>query len=224
MRTKLLLYNSLVLSHLNFSILAWGYKCNRIIKLQKKAIRILCKSKFNAHTEPLFKNLNLLKVEDIKKLQELKFYYKYKHDILPYYLQHIPFVCNNNIHNHATRIHNNIHLNRTHHDYTQLCIRHDLPQLINSTPIKILEKIDSHCLKGFAAYIKTFFINSYQDICTIPNCYICSRQFNTNSFYPHPDAKYFLFYLFCYFSSWLPSHQHIPICIMYSQMITRMKT
>ena len=34
-------------------------------------------SKYNAHTEPLFKSLNLLKVEDIFKIKILKFYYKY---------------------------------------------------------------------------------------------------------------------------------------------------
>ena len=34
-------------------------------------------SKYHAHTEPLFKSLNLLKVEDIFKIKILKFYYKY---------------------------------------------------------------------------------------------------------------------------------------------------
>ena len=34
-------------------------------------------SKWNAHTEPLYKSLNLLKVEDIFKIKALKFYYKY---------------------------------------------------------------------------------------------------------------------------------------------------
>ena len=39
-------------------------------------------SKYNAHTESLFKSLNLLKVEDIFKIKALKSYYKYsqKHD------------------------------------------------------------------------------------------------------------------------------------------------
>ena len=71
---KILIYSSLVLSHLNFGILAWGYQCDRVIKLQKKAVRILSLSKYNAHTEPIFESLKLLKVKDILKLQELKFY------------------------------------------------------------------------------------------------------------------------------------------------------
>jgi hypothetical protein len=70
---KVLIYNSLILSHLNYCILAWGYQCTRIEKLQKRIVRILSLSKYNAHTEPIFKTLKLLKVNDILKLQELNF-------------------------------------------------------------------------------------------------------------------------------------------------------
>ena len=62
-----ILYNSLMLPHLNYGITLWGFKCERILKLQKKAARILSASKYNAHTEPLFKNLKLLKIEHILK-------------------------------------------------------------------------------------------------------------------------------------------------------------
>ena len=40
-------------------------KTKKIFKLQKKAIRIISLAKYNAHTEPLFKTLNLLKMNDI---------------------------------------------------------------------------------------------------------------------------------------------------------------
>ena len=36
---RILLYNTLILPHFNYCINAWGYQCDRIIKLQKKAIR-----------------------------------------------------------------------------------------------------------------------------------------------------------------------------------------
>ncbi len=68
-----------MLPHLNYGITLWGFKCERILKLQKKAVRILIASKYNAHTEPLFKNLKLLKIEHILKLHELKLYYKFIH-------------------------------------------------------------------------------------------------------------------------------------------------
>ena len=65
-----------MLPHLNYGITLWGFKCERILKLQKAA-RILSAGKYNAHTEPLYKNLKLLKIEHILKLHELKLY-KYK--------------------------------------------------------------------------------------------------------------------------------------------------
>ncbi len=74
---KVTIYNSLILSHLNYGILIWGYENDRLTKLQKKAIRIITLSKYNAHTEPLFKRLKLLKLIDLLHLNELKFYYKY---------------------------------------------------------------------------------------------------------------------------------------------------
>ncbi len=73
-QTKVLIYNSLVLSHLNFVILLCGFKYDKLFKLQKNIVRFLSLSKYNAHTDPLFKILKLLKVNDIFKLQELKFY------------------------------------------------------------------------------------------------------------------------------------------------------
>ncbi len=44
-------------------------------------------SKYNAHAEPIFKKLKLLKLEDMLKLNEVKFYYKYKNHPLPSYFQ-----------------------------------------------------------------------------------------------------------------------------------------
>ncbi len=39
-QTKILIYNGLVLSHLNFGILLWGNKCEKVFKLQKKLLEI----------------------------------------------------------------------------------------------------------------------------------------------------------------------------------------
>ena len=76
-----------MLLNINYGLMVWGFSCNRIIKLQKKAIRIiLCLTKYNAHTEPLFKKLKILNVTDTLKLHELKLYYKYVHTTLPVYL------------------------------------------------------------------------------------------------------------------------------------------
>ena len=68
-----LMYDSLILSHLQFGITNCGFEWGRISKLQKRALRIMTNSKYNAHTEPLFKQLHLLKVNGIFDVQCLKF-------------------------------------------------------------------------------------------------------------------------------------------------------
>jgi hypothetical protein len=176
LHTKVLMYNSLILSYLNFGILAWGYECNRITKLQKKAIRIISISKYNAHTEPIFKALKLLKVNDILRVQQLKFYYKFKNNKLPHNLQLFPINHNTDFHNYTTRAQHHIHPVRTRHEYAKKCIRYHLPKVINDTPAIILDKIDTHSLKGFANYIKFSILQSYQQTCLIVNCYICNRN------------------------------------------------
>ena len=53
------------------------------MQLQKKSIRILSGSHFFAHTNPLFKKEKILKINDIFKLQNYKFYYKFIQMRLP---------------------------------------------------------------------------------------------------------------------------------------------
>ena len=79
------IYTSLIKPHLNFGILLWGHEATRIYKLQKKVKRTLSMSKYNAHTEPFFKKLQFINLNDIFKLQQLTFYYKHIKSDLPKY-------------------------------------------------------------------------------------------------------------------------------------------
>ena len=88
-RVKLSIYNSLILSQLHFGILTRDYSLQKIIKLQKRAIRVVSKSNFISHTEPLFKKLKLLKLIDIFKCQQIKFSHKYLNNKLPMYFTDI---------------------------------------------------------------------------------------------------------------------------------------
>jgi hypothetical protein len=58
------LYFSLVHSHLTYAIEIWGLATHSLINdlyiKQKAAIRIITNSKYNSHTAPLFKSLNIL--------------------------------------------------------------------------------------------------------------------------------------------------------------------
>ena len=97
------LYNSLVQSHSNYAILVWGFKCNRLVKLQKRLVRIITCSKYNAHTDPLFKSTEILKVANILDLNAIKFYYKYLHGKLPSYFYSFNIVTQGSQHSYNTR-------------------------------------------------------------------------------------------------------------------------
>ena len=68
-----------------------------------------------AHIESSFKNLKLLKIQDILTLQTLKIYHKFRNNKLPYYIQNWPLLKNSNIHNQKTRGANALHKNRCLH-------------------------------------------------------------------------------------------------------------
>ena len=174
-----LIYNALIVPHLNYSLLCWGFSINRLIKLQKKAVRVICMSTYNAHTNPLFKSLNLLKVTDIFKINTLKFVYKYRKGTLPNYfhgmLDDIHVETN---HNHNTR-HQNTHTPlppRPNRSTTNNSLRYFAPRLIEDTPDCITDKLSTHSLDGVKRYVKRYFIDDYKIQCLIPNCYICRRR------------------------------------------------
>ena len=101
--TLLTIYNTLVLPHYNYGILLWGSKAGQLERLQRKIIRNIAGKKYNAHTDPIYKELKLLKVSHINVLNELKFCFKLEKQQLPCYFLKDIFIKNNQVHNYNTR-------------------------------------------------------------------------------------------------------------------------
>ena len=105
-RSLLTLYYSIVYPYIQYCNIVWAstYPNNlrRINILQKRAIRVINKSKFDAHTDPLFKNCCILKVNDIFLLQLGNFMYSYRNGLLPEKFNGM-FQSNNQIHSYNTR-------------------------------------------------------------------------------------------------------------------------
>ena len=77
------IYNTLLLPHLTYCILSWGSQIGKIHLFQKRAIRNVTKSAYNAHTEPLHREQNILKVHDLYRL----FYFTLVNNNLPHYFK-----------------------------------------------------------------------------------------------------------------------------------------
>ena len=170
---KLMIYNSLILPHINFGILNWGFKLNRIEKLQKKALRWITCSNYNAHTDPLFKELKVLKVKDIFTQMKLKCYHKFTNKNLPNKLLSLPFKSRQEIHSYSTRGSGELFVNRVNTTRAKQSLKYDIPVVVNNTPKNITDKFHTHSLQGFGNYIKNEFLKSYQSVCSILNCYVC---------------------------------------------------
>ena len=146
----LIIYNGLIIPHILYGLKCWGFNQERILKLQKKAMRIICSSGYLSHSEPLFKKLNVLKIDSMFKLQLLTF------------CLHI-------------RQKRNYSVARVKHVFAQKCMRFCIPDIFNKSSSLITDKIKTHSRKGFSVYLKCFLVNAYNSICLIPNCYICSK-------------------------------------------------
>ena len=158
-------------SHFQFCTTAWWYQLNRHSKLQKRAVRIMCNGKYNAHSEPLFKENKLLKIEDTFKLNCLKFYHKFLNKNAPKFFKYI-FRRNSDVHSYETRNRDRPHKFPYNREGSSKRIRHYIPNLVHSWSMEIRGKLQSLDLKQFACYYELCIINSYQATCTIQRCYI----------------------------------------------------
>ncbi len=87
----------------------------------------------------------------------------------------MPFHLNTDTLSYPTCIQHNLHQYKTKHEYAKRCIRYDIPITINNFAREVLDKIDTHGLQGFVIYVKAYILQTYQETCTIVNCYICNQ-------------------------------------------------
>ena len=95
----IMIYNSLSLPHFNYSLLAWGSKCHKIEILQKTGIWVVKFKSPIAHTEPILKKMNPLKLSDMYTCYLLKLYYKLYRNRLPPYFENCILVYGELRHN-----------------------------------------------------------------------------------------------------------------------------
>ena len=96
------LYFSLFHSHLSYGLSLWGTNnveyLSKLTTLQKKIIRSITISDFNAHTTPLFKRLKILKLNDLYNHKILSLMWDFYHNALPSSLSTL-FTWREEIHN-----------------------------------------------------------------------------------------------------------------------------
>ena len=165
-----LIYNSLIQSHLEYGVLAWGSSKNKLItsinKIQKRCIRNLVSSNWLSHTDPLFGKLNILKFKDILDVNSKIFMHKYFNSQLPGSFNNMftPFAEPNRT--------KNFILEKPRNKRLETFPKAFLPKCWNALSLDHKNTI-SH--SSFKKYIREDLINEYNEFtCTNNNCSSCS--------------------------------------------------
>ena len=104
------LYYSMVNPFLTYGLLLWGSARKKHLKqietLQKRAIRSITLATYNEHSLPLFKQMRILKLNELYLKQINSFMCCYNMNLLPLPLQSM-YIKNRDIHSYETRQSNN---------------------------------------------------------------------------------------------------------------------
>ena len=125
--TLVQLYYSFVYPYINYCNHIWGStyatRLNRLVLLQKKAVRIISNAKAREHTGPLFEKLGILNVLNINKYVIGCFMFRYHKGKLPELFDDY-FVMNESVHNYGTRQANHLHVPKVKTEFSKAGIRY----------------------------------------------------------------------------------------------------
>ena len=169
----ILLYNTMVLPHLQYCLVNWGnFKDDRnlkfrdrILRLQKCFLRIIYGVHRLSHADPLFARMGTLKIEDLYKQTVRCLSFKLTNNMLP---KRMASLANKINHSHQTRgSQSNLAINSKNHQ----SLRYILPKHWNPLP-PVLKQSPS--IGSFKANSKKDLVASYSAfVCSTRNCRSC---------------------------------------------------
>ena len=172
------LYYAMIHPHITYQIMAWSKSTSaekgKILKLQKKAIRIIHKTNYISHTDPLFKKSNILKVYDQYTYESSLFMFDYIAHNLPQSFNNM-FNTNHEINPYInTRQSNMLHVPRCDTNFSRNLPLYHLPTTWNryrhSHPHTCTTR------STFKRSLKTDLLAQYSNtvVCTNPRCRDCN--------------------------------------------------
>ena len=155
------LYYSLFYPYIDYGITLWGASytqpINKLQTSQKKAIRLITGSKYNDHTDPLFRSTKILKIKDIYEYKMAKFMYLFNANILPNPISEM-LTMNTEIHDHFTRNRKNPHIQYRRTQIASKTLRHQGPIFWYKIPSEIKAK---QTVKSFGYCLKRNIVETY---------------------------------------------------------------
>ena len=153
------LYVTLVEPYLGYCNIVWAQSkpttyLDKIFRIQKKYCRLMTFSHFQAHSEPLFRQLSILSIYKLYQYQLGLFMYQQLRGLIPI-SGTFSFVTNASVHDHFTRHHAKIHIKPCRTKKRQLTVVFQGPNLWNTLPPTLTE---CSSLPIFKKKMKTFLL------------------------------------------------------------------
>ena len=153
-----IVYFGLIYQRLQYCLSCWGgvapTNLQKLIVLQKRAVRLINKASPRTHTSPIFKTLNLLKLEDVYKFQIAKIMYRINqgnwhgsHDLIKL----------DSVHSHFTRSSNSSNF----YMGSPTMSRNSLIKIGPKIWMKVPAELKSLSFHLFKQRLRSYFISSY---------------------------------------------------------------
>ena len=178
-----MLYNALVLPHLQYCLMAWGdFEGNRnktlgesLLRLQKRFVGIIAGKRGKYHSDPIMAQLGILKIEDLYRQQMRIHAWKFWNGKLPQ--SQTDMLCKvSETHKHNTR---SAKFSLTISAQDQRLIGYRIPKEWESLT---KAQRDMRSLTGFKSQSKREFLAGYGAFkCAARNCYVCQDNIGTLS-------------------------------------------
>lgn len=165
------IYNSLTKPHIEYGLMVWGLARNELTQkiaiLQKRAFRNIVNAKYNAHTDPIACNLELLNIYDLLESNIAEFVAKFLQNKLPDSINNL-FSPLNNMRTKNLRLEKPKY--KTYNSFPTVAF----PKIWNSLPIEV-KSLDSP--SAVKKCMKRKFLNNYRNFnCQKRKCYPCKKN------------------------------------------------
>ena len=154
-----------MLPHLSYCCEIWGNTYGSRLKdiefdiviLQKKAMRLVGKESYRAHTSPIFKRYNVLKFMDLIEFNSCLIMYKACNSMLPVNVQ-AQFIKNKEVHNYGTRNREKLHVKNVKSNVKNISVNNKGVKLWNNLDEQIRSSVS---INLFKKRLKSKFIEAY---------------------------------------------------------------
>ena len=151
----------MILPYLCYGIEAWfgaaSTDSNKISVIQKKSLRAVHSLPYNAHTNEFFKSDNILKVQDLYKLNLCSLVFRYTQPMVNQPLA-ARFQSASSVHAHNTRNNQNFVIPRYNLTKSQSCFLFKATHAWNFIPTEIQ---NSESLKSFKDRLRLYYCSLY---------------------------------------------------------------